>query len=177
MITYADIQRIYRTEGNTPTLTEIPEEFYAQAAKLLSQVEPAHAGHIQKFVNEIYTKRRNKIILHALRVCDKNNTPLNAVASERDLYAKTVELMEKNSKDVLNAGVRKKHEEPETTEERKIKIRMLKPMPSIVGSDMKNYGPFKEDDIMEIPESNAVLLIQHEYARKYEEPQLSAGEE
>ena len=177
MITYADVQRIYRTESNTPMLGEIPEDFYEQMPKLLSQVEPPHGSHILKFVNEIYIKRRNKIILHALRICDKENTPVNATPSEKELYISAVELMKKHNDQSLNPSLDNRRQEPENTGDRKIKIRMLKPMPSIVGSDLKNYGPLKEDDILELPEDNAMLLIRGEYARKYEETKLSADEE
>ena len=38
-------------------------------------------------------------------------------------------------------------------------IRILKPLPQIVGSDMKVYGPFKPEDIVLLPERDAENLI------------------
>lgn len=177
MITYADVQRIYRTEGNTPTLGEIPEDFYNQIPELLSKVELEHKHHIIKFVGEIYTKRRNKIILHALRICDKDNPPSNITPSEKELYLDAVELIQKHSSSILLNNLKKKHEEPEKREENKMKVRILKPMPSIMGSDLKSYGPFKEDDVLELPESNALILIKHELAKEFRETPSPTGEE
>jgi DNA replication initiation complex subunit (GINS family) len=177
MITYADVQRIYRSEGNTPTLEEIPADFYSQIPELLSKVEAEHKSHIIKFLGEIYTKRRNKIMLHALRTGDKNNLPRNATLQERALYTEAVDLLQKHADLLLSASTEQKHETLDKPEERLVKIRMLKPMPSIVGSDLKNYGPLKEDDVLELPESNALILIKHDFAAAFEETPANAGEE
>jgi hypothetical protein len=40
-----------------------------------------------------------------------------------------------------------------------VKVRFLKEIPSIVGADMKVYGPFKEGDIAELPKVNAEVLV------------------
>ena len=39
-------------------------------------------------------------------------------------------------------------------------IRLLQDMEQIVGIDLKNYGPFKKEDIATIPEKNAISLIE-----------------
>ena len=177
MVTYADIQRIFRNEGNTPTLEEIPGDFYEQVSILLSQVEPEHNKHITKLVGEIYSKRRNKIMLHALRVCDKERMPANAIAVEKDLYRSAVDLLKAHSDQMLQNNLKKRHEEPVKSEEKKVKVRILKPMPAIVGSDLINYGPFKEDDVFELPETNAMLLIKQNFAVEYQEESPKAQEE
>ncbi|MDD5111439.1 MAG: hypothetical protein PHG85_02740 [Candidatus Altiarchaeota archaeon] len=164
MITYADIQRIYRTEGNTPTLEQIPDDFYEQVPILLSQVGEEHRSHINKFVLEIHTKRRNKIMLHALRICDKTKLPPNATTQENKLYTAAVDLIQEYSNRMLSKNNVKKAEHE--NQERKIRLRMLKPTPNIVGSDLHSYGPFKEDDISELPESNAIILIKQAYAEE-----------
>ncbi|MFH1125739.1 MAG: hypothetical protein V1703_01320 [Candidatus Altiarchaeota archaeon] len=176
-ITYADIQRLYRTEGNSPVLEEIPDNFYEQVPILLSKVEPEHRQHIVKFASEIYAKRRNKIMLHALRVCNRDNPPARATNSEKALYYDAIDLIERHSNSILFNNLGKRHEEPDRHEERKVKVRILKPMPSIVGSDMKSYGPFKEDDIFELPESSATVLIKKEFAKEFEETSQPLAEE
>ena len=169
MLTYADIQRIFRTEGNTPVLTEVPSDFYSQVSDLTSQVEAEHKQHIEKFSAEICTKRRNKIMLHALRVCEKSNIPTNVTPEEKEFYLKSVDLIQQHSQKTLNINPTKKADQPEKNPEKGMKLRMLKPMPVIVASDMQNYGPFKEDDIIELPESNALVLIRNQFAEEYKE--------
>jgi len=177
VITYADIQRIFRNEGNTPTLEEIPGDFYGQVSVLLSQVEPEHRKHISKLAGEIYAKRRNKIMLHALRICDGDRMPANAIPVEKEFYLQAVDLLKNHSNKILSEKLEEKLEELAKVEEKKVKVRILKPMPAIVGSDLNNYGPFKEDDVFELPETNAVLLIKQRLAEEFVETAPKAQEE
>ena len=39
-------------------------------------------------------------------------------------------------------------------------VRLLEDMEQIVGIDLKNYGPFKKEDIATIPEKNAISLVE-----------------
>jgi hypothetical protein len=47
---------------------------------------------------------------------------------------------------------------------KKTKVRFLADVPEFVGMDLKTYGSFKKEDIDEIPESNAKLLIENKFA-------------
>ncbi len=44
-------------------------------------------------------------------------------------------------------------------------IRFLKPLPAIMGVDMKAYGPFDPEDVASIPRQNAVNLIRRGIAK------------
>ncbi len=45
-------------------------------------------------------------------------------------------------------------------------IRFIKKTPPLVGMDLKNYGPFEENDIANIPNQNANILLSEKYAEK-----------
>jgi DNA replication factor GINS len=47
-----------------------------------------------------------------------------------------------------------------------IVLRFLKDAPSIVGSNLKTYGPFKAEDVASLPVENAEILIQRGLAKK-----------
>jgi DNA replication initiation complex subunit (GINS family) len=47
-------------------------------------------------------------------------------------------------------------------------IRFINKAPPLVGLDLKNYGPFEENDIANIPFQNAIILINEKYAEKIE---------
>jgi len=47
-------------------------------------------------------------------------------------------------------------------------IRFLKKTPSLVGVDLINYGPFDAEDIANLPEKNAKILIYEKFAEKIE---------
>jgi DNA replication initiation complex subunit (GINS family) len=109
-----------------------------------------------------------------LRICDIDRTPANAIPVEKDFYLEAVDMLKKHSSKILSENLGRKHEGLVKTDERKVKVRFLKPMPAIVGSDLNNYGPFKEDDVFELPETNAVLLIKQRLAEEFVEstPQI-----
>ncbi len=43
-------------------------------------------------------------------------------------------------------------------------LRFLKPVPAIMGVDMKTYGPFNPEDVASLPEENAENLIRRGFA-------------
>ncbi len=49
-------------------------------------------------------------------------------------------------------------------------IRMVKNSPPLVGVDMKNYGPFEKEDVINMPYKNAIILINEKFAEKIDLP-------
>lgn len=47
-------------------------------------------------------------------------------------------------------------------------IRILKDTPELVGFDLKVYGPFQKEDVVNIPEKNAKILVTEKFAERYE---------
>ncbi|MFX1377558.1 MAG: hypothetical protein ACFFA4_00550 [Promethearchaeota archaeon] len=47
-------------------------------------------------------------------------------------------------------------------------VRFLKKTPPLVGIDLINYGPFEEEDIANLPQKNAKILIIEKFAEKIE---------
>lgn len=58
-------------------------------------------------------------------------------------------------------------EEP-TKNSNRVLLRFLKPVPSIIGSDMKSYGPFLVEDVAAVPKENAKILIKRGLAKQVE---------
>ena len=50
----------------------------------------------------------------------------------------------------------------------RVTLRFLKPVPSIIGSDMKSYGPFLIEDVASVPSENAKILIKQGLAKAVE---------
>ena len=47
-------------------------------------------------------------------------------------------------------------------------VRFLDKTPALVGIDLKNYGPFQKEDVANLPEKNAKILIFEKFAEKIE---------
>lgn len=59
----------------------------------------------------------------------------------------------------------------QTVEEKEVNyvlIRFLKKTPPLVGIDLLNYGPFEKEDVANLPEKNAKILIFENFAEKIE---------
>ena len=51
---------------------------------------------------------------------------------------------------------------------RRVVVRFLKPVPSIIGADMNSYGPFLVEDVASVPELNARILVKQGLAKLVE---------
>ena len=49
---------------------------------------------------------------------------------------------------------------------KKVRVRFLKDVPEFVGMDLKTYGPFRKNEVSEIPEENANLFVKHGIAER-----------
>ncbi|TFG22362.1 MAG: hypothetical protein EU533_04370 [Promethearchaeota archaeon] len=47
-------------------------------------------------------------------------------------------------------------------------IRILKETPELVGYDLNVYGPFYKEDVVNIPEKNAIILVNEKFAERFE---------
>ena len=84
---------------------------------------------------------------------------LSNVPTEKDLESSEVELTQKKSNVI----------QPEQVLQYDyILIRFNNPSPPLVGIDGINYGPFQENDIANMPQKNAKILIYEKIAEKIE---------
>ena len=82
-------------------------------------------------------------------------------------------------KSIVNASISNKKEETIVSESNEIidkekmnytLVRFLKKTPPLVGMDIINYGPFEKEDIANLPQKNAKILISEKFAEKIELP-------
>ncbi len=182
MTTYDEIQGIYRAEKRSPnSLGVIDNDFYLNALKLISEVGELHKNEISNIINEIFQMRINKIVRLATRI-GESSPPENTIPAEKELYDEIIRLLGGyRNRILLNKEVKAKATEEDTKENgenglagaqhtpiEKVKLLILRQMPSIIGSDLVHYGPFKENDIIEIPKDTARILIAQGIAEEVE---------
>jgi len=144
----------------------------------LTQTERSYANQM---IKEIIDLRLNKIIRSEL-----NGLPINAQAmtpEEQKLHSNLRQLLSdyKQSSELLTfkdtltqtrppLQKTKKPIQPAPKYEEKdtelFLVRFLKPLPAIMGIDMKAYGPFQPEELATIPRQNAENLIKRGIAKK-----------
>lgn len=179
------LREIQRNERNSPYLQNIGGEFYAAVGKyvkeLLLKIDKSKSGetsslavlldefeNIKAVINDIYETREKKIVNSALYyVKSGDKADANTLtAEENSMLKKIVEILEQERLLILKKAIPTSVGSNE--EQKKVTIRMLKAIPSIVGVDGKVYGAFKKEDVVTLPEANADALVKQGIAEKIE---------
>lgn len=163
--------------------------------ELLSKIEHSKSGetsslavlldefeNIKAMISDIYETRERKIVnsaLYYVKSGDKADVN-NLTAEENSMLKKIVEILERERLSILKKAIPEAAPAPEVNnltkatvsplpdKSKKMTIRMLKDVPSIVGIDGRVYGAFKKEDIVTLPETNADALIKQGTAEKIE---------
>lgn len=163
-ITFDLIRRIQREEQRSPKLSDIPENFYDAAISYVNQKKQIgeredrkgmiEVKSIERLIEDIFDRRERKIVTAAVNTARTNIQPENMIEEEKDFF------------DLVAATIRQRREAKLRTMftvekvEKEGLIVFKDDVPEFVGSDMKNYGPFKKGDIAKLPEENTKILIE-----------------
>ncbi|MEM3555445.1 MAG: hypothetical protein QXF56_01870 [Candidatus Micrarchaeia archaeon] len=160
-LTYEELRRIQARERASPVLQSLPQGFYKAVGKLIekknsslksnfSLTEAKEYENILKVIEDIYERRKQKIVMKAMRSGEEG-----ALAEEeKEFFSKIRKVIEEEAESFKkNIGV------VEGERESIKRIKILKHLPKFVGSDLKVYGPFEEGASVELPEREAQLLV------------------
>ncbi|MBS3111780.1 hypothetical protein J4459_00795 [Candidatus Woesearchaeota archaeon] len=131
--------------------------------------------NIYKILKELYERRETKIIQIAL-FSSKTNSKLQdpdlLLKEEQELFKKITSELDNFRKNILGNLLEAKIPQiPEDKiqetilkkEENKL-IHFSKPVPKFLAEDLQSYGPFEQDEIANLPEKAAEILIQRNKA-------------
>jgi len=181
---YDELYEAWLKEKESPDVNALPKDFFTRLAqyvkkqreesrmidekstraRLLSQ----ETKNAKKLSEELIRLRYEKMIRKALT--EEQVTKDALTVEEEKIYEQTASVIESYQnflKGVLtgNPSVVKveAREKPKKTV-----LRFLREVPSIIGADMKPYGPFKPEDIASLPPENAKILVKQGIAVEVE---------
>jgi DNA replication initiation complex subunit (GINS family) len=164
MISYADLERAYRLERVNPTLQKIPESLYDDARRLADNPDAGdYRDIIKEYIGKLHYHRCNKIIHYAGRASPDTKPPDNILPLELALYRRIFEAVADNKAQILQA---KLEEPPQIARQETVKVRLKSALPAIAGADSREYGPFREDEVVELPMDIASILLERKAAEK-----------
>jgi len=180
---YDELYSSWRVEIECPELGSLPSDFYVRVAGYLKRLQEENQivdkkiikatllkhefCNVQRMVQELLQARYRKIIK---RIIDGKKVPIEYLAAEEEkLYNSVVPSTDAFSRFTqgLLAGQASKVE-AKTVARNRVTLRFLKEVPSIIGADMKSYGPFMVEDVASVPIENAKILVKRELAKKVE---------
>ncbi|MCD4739836.1 hypothetical protein K8R43_01440 [archaeon] len=183
-LSYEKIRDIQRRERKEASLAAINSDFYPSLAALVKTMEKQYTENpdteklrekenMLKLAKQLFDQREQKILLKAMRAIragrklDENLTPeekkfydtlTKALENNRDMFEKTIhgqQITKKMPKTLLNE-----------TAHKVVLVRVLKEIPCFVGSDSTEYGPYKQNSMVKLPEKEAELMLKRNLVEK-----------
>ncbi len=155
-LSYSKLVDIWIEELTSPNLVDLPDQFYAMADSfiadlrkeaniregILKTILTRQAEICEELVDEISKLRAFKKFVLSI----SKNLPLENIPESERRHLKSI------------VEHRKELPKPEESSPDLVQVIFKKSIPSIVGIDLRVYGPFKEGDVALIPRKNAVAL-------------------
>jgi DNA replication initiation complex subunit (GINS family) len=157
-LNYSDLQSIYRSEKGTPSLQKLPEDFHLGLSNLILKLDEDYRRSALKLAQELHALRRGKILRLASRT-GESALPMNMTSVEKEMYKELLEILSRYEDKILRIEDLPGKEEEKEENDGRINVRIINPLPAIIGSDMNHYGPFKENEEVRLPEDTARILI------------------
>jgi len=194
IITYETLFELLRRERQRQELQELSPEFFKNVLSYLNEKQKIldsqknkdsifsretektikQLQNTKKIIRDLYERREHKIIELALSNSRlKEKVEANMLSEEKQLYTNILEILNQYRKSILFSLLSNKL--PEITEIPKKKespkeaiklIRFTKAVPKFLAPDLKTYGPFEEEDILNIDSQVAKVLIQKKRAKE-----------
>ncbi len=179
---YDEIRRVHRLEKNSSQLVQLEEGFMdelnsflsAEREKYLSSLRNGSLqrardyNNLKEMIKEILAIRERKVLSKALVASRTNEYALSGMTlQEKELFKKVFSLLKEfKDKSAALFGEEKKKSASKEKGLKKLSLKILSDIPSFIGADLKEYGPFSGGQSIELPWKTAELLIQKKLAIK-----------
>lgn len=169
MLTYESLRKTRDAEvAQRSALARLPEGFFESVRAFIENKMRLSEGKEDKWeaenarmlLEDILRAREVKLMLAAMNLVSAGEPPENALPEEMEFaegIATRIREFRRNRKESVSRE-----------EARGAGVAFLEDMPAFVGTDMRNYGPFRKGDIATLPEDVAGLLVQKGAARRIE---------
>lgn len=173
-LSYDEIRRIHRLEKNTSSLAEVSSEFYEDLQVFLGEERQKYLDslknfsvsktrdftNLKKMVEEVFSMREKKILNKALVASrTKEVSENNMTEQEKKIFHRLLDLLSSHNElltGLFETGAVSSRVKSALSDEMELKI--LQDVPSFVGYDMKEYGPFEKGKLVKVPVKIGKLL-------------------
>lgn len=175
-IDYDELRRIYRLEKNTSKLVEVDEDFvdslqvfvdeekkkYLSSLKNFSSSDIREFANLKRIIEEIFSMREKKLLNKALIAAHTKETNIGKMSTqELESYKKMLKLLNE-----YNETYSSLFGETAKEDTNLVSLKILKEVPTFVGTDMQEYGPYSEGQKVEVPQKIAKLLLMRKIAEE-----------
>jgi DNA replication factor GINS len=176
---YEELYKAWREEKDNPKLQALPKDFYERLHKYFSRLNLELSSKDTDSIQYIFLKKELEVGKKlALNLLDKRlikiltsfiedkDVDFNLLTNEeKALYKSLSDLKDVYKK--IKAYILSKNTSLSIPKKR-ILLRFISNTPAIIGIDLRSYGPFKAEDIANLPIENAKVLIKQGIAIEVE---------
>ena len=180
---YDELYAAWKMEIENAELGSLPSDFYARVADYLRRIKEENKmlekktvkvsllehelANVKRMVQELLLTRYRKL---AKRIVEGQKVPAASLTDEEAKLCNSIvpsaDAYNRFAASLLQGQVPKL--EVETVAHTRVTLRFLKAVPSIIGADMKTYGPFMVEDVASVPVENAKILVKQGLAKQVE---------
>ncbi|MHA1648754.1 MAG: DNA replication complex subunit Gins51 [Candidatus Helarchaeota archaeon] len=176
-IIYSKIYALWKNENNSEELTKIESEFFKKISLYIKELHENRNKTKNQIVSALINQQLDNLSyiikeIYKLRLKKSFNLIMNRKLIEKeklcleelDIFNTLTEILGNylNTLDLLIKGETPQKMPYEPLNGDYFVIRFLKEVPPIIGADLKQYGPFKIDDIAVLPKENVKTLLDHQ---------------
>lgn len=178
---FEELRRLHRQEKSSQQLADLGEDFLAELkaylaekkAEYLESVEKGSSSaedflNIQRMAKELLEIREKKIIkkaFHAAMSSEDEHEPA-LYGEEKKLFCSICKIVSDYRKYLDSIFVSEAKSRDKEKHLNTISVQIIEDVPAFVGTNMKEFGPFKKDQIVELPADTAEILISRKLAVK-----------
>jgi len=185
---YGELYAAWQREIENPALQPLSSDFFVRVSDYLKQIKEEtrladkktlkapllerEMRNVNRIIKELLKARYRKLVR---TIGETQKIPADLLTSEEmkmcegflpfaEAYRRLIRNMMQGQMSTRKpAGLEEsttiieKAEKPMLNE--RVVLRFLKAIPSIIGSDMKTYGPFAVEDVASVPADNAKILV------------------
>jgi len=173
-ITFELIRKIQREEQRTQKLSKLPENFYENVKaymntknNMTNRKVVLEVKNIERLVEDIFNRRERKVMNLAIISARTNIPPENQTDEEKFFFDQILAVVKERRAKMLTIAVEK--EKVPATEKANLVV-FKREIPAFIGSDLKNYGPFKKGDITKLPDENKKIMLEQEVVEEFQIP-------
>ena len=178
-LSYDEVRRIHRLEKNSSKIVPVEQEFYnflnsfisiekkqyLESLTDLSSTKSRDFTNLKKMIEEIFSLREKKVLTKALVASKTGDINIEGLAiQEKKMFNEILSLLKKHNlvlQEIFSDSSKKQAKKKDLNN---LSVQILLEVPSFVGADMKEYGPFKKGQVIELPLEIAKLLSERKLA-------------
>ena len=181
-LSYDEIRKIHRLEKSTSQLVELESDFYNELHSFLKTEKDKYLDslkdfsisntrdftNLKKMVEEIFSLREKKILSKALIVSrTKEFSDTSMTSQEKKVFKKILGILEDHNvllHELFETEGTLLSSDSSTESLDELQVKIVEDVPSFVGYDMKEYGPFSKGEVVKLPIKIGKLLNSRDLA-------------